>query len=32
MDQDEDRVDGLCKGRKRGKFVANKFSMVEFDD
>ena len=32
MDQDEDRVDGLCKGGKRGKFVANKFSMVEFDD
>ena len=31
-DQDEDRVDGLCNGGKRGKFVANEFPMVEADD
>ena len=31
-DQDEDKVDGLCKGGKREKFVANEFPMVEADD
>ena len=32
LDQDEDQVDGLCKGGKQGKFVANEFPTAEADD
>lgn len=29
---ESDQVDGLCKGGKRGKFVANEFPIAEADD